>query len=292
MSTNGKTTSLKSVVERVYKDFKFNYSLAWDDALEWTGSLLALLRCPVILQPQTALITIKEGRGKLPCNLESIVQTARACPVEGASEQMIYAVVSQDSGTFFVEGCGIDLINQELKTDCPTSDTTTGCQYSLSPMRWATNSFHTGMHANIWDFGRENSENTYIVNGNYIFTSFSEGFVMMAYNGIPIDKEGFPLIPDDEWWRNAVKWELAYRIAFILYLQDNINSQKFQLIERDRDWYVAQAVNKSKIPSLDEMESWKNQHVRSIPVVNQHANFFRNLQSPEQRYNHPLQYNW
>jgi len=99
------------------------------------------------------------------------------------------------------------------------------------------------------------------------------------------------LVPHDEKWRNAVKWELAYRIAFIMYLQDNLSERKFHLIERDRDWYVAQAVTSSKIPSKDEMESWKNSWVRSIPNINEHQNFFRNLQTPEKRYIHPYQFN-
>jgi hypothetical protein len=67
---------------------------------------------------------------------------------------------------------------------------------------------------------------------------------------------------------------------------------KKEFFERERDWYVAQAVNKSKIMSPDEMESWKNDWLRTIPKVNHHSNFFRNMQAPEQRYVHPIRYNW
>lgn len=291
MATNGTLVSLKTIVERVYQDFRFNYALDWNDALEWSGSLLALLNVPYTLQDSVEKIEIKEGRGKLPCNLQSVIQVARAVPVKAASNDLA-VVVTQGQGTYFVENCGVDLVNQELKTDCPCSGSD-GCEYTLYPMRWATNTFHTKYHQNSWDFSKTNEgASTYTLNSNYIFTNFQEGTVLMACKVIPVDEEGYPLIPGDEWWRNAVKWEIAYRIAFILWTQDSLKDKVFQIIERDRDWYVAQAVNRTKIPSIDEMESWKNEWLRSIPKVNHHKNFFANMQVPEQRYIHPLQFNY
>jgi len=50
MATSGKLVSLKTIVERVYMDFGFNYSLSFTEAAEWAGSLLALLKAPVVLK--------------------------------------------------------------------------------------------------------------------------------------------------------------------------------------------------------------------------------------------------
>jgi hypothetical protein len=156
-------------------------------------------------------------------------------------------------------------------------------------MRWATDSFNNSMHCTNYDYACKSSS-TYTVNGNYIFTSFDEGSVMMAYLAIPTDEEGFPLIPADEWWRQAVQFEIAYKIAMKLFIQGNIADKTFQYIERERDWKVAQAVNKSKMPSIDEMESFKNQWLRLIPNYNNHNTFFKNMQMPERMFNHPYRY--
>lgn len=293
MATNGRTVSLKSIVERVFLDFGFNYSLTWNEAIEWAGSVIALNNAPVTLKPKIELITIADGRGTLPCDLESVIQTARAIPVIPHSGNELGIVASQGHGTFLVEACGIDLVNRALITDCGCQDSL-GNQYSLAPMRWATNTFHQKFHSTDWDYRRDTVtvENTYTMNGNYIFTSFTKGYCLMSYLAIPTDEEGFPLIPGDEWWMNAVKWEIAYKIAVKLWLGDNLSREKKEFFERERDWYLAQAVNKSKIMSPDEMESWKNDWIRSIPKINHHGNFFRNMQSPETRYIHPLRYNW
>ena len=50
------------------------------------------------------------------------------------------------------------------------------------------------------------------------------------------------------------------------------------------------AFNKSKIASIDEMESFKNQWLRLIPNYNNHSTFFKNMQLPEKMFNHPYRY--
>jgi hypothetical protein len=112
----------------------------------------------------------------------------------------------------------------------------------------------------------------------------------MAYLAIPTDDEGLPMIPADESWRQAVAYEIAYKIAFKMFMQGNITDKVFQMIERERDWKVAQAVNRSKIPSVDEMESFKNQWLTLIPNYNNHSTFFKNMQLPQKMFNHPYRY--
>jgi hypothetical protein len=63
-----------------------------------------------------------------------------------------------------------------------------------------------------------------------------------------------------------------------------LQADKFQIIERDRDWYFAQAVNHAKQwNGVDEAETVKNSVLRTIPAIQDHASFFANMQLPEQR---------
>lgn len=292
MATNGKLVSIERVLQSFYRNFPLDYALTWEDAIEWIGDLLTQLNAPVALINKTELITITDGKGKLPCDLESIIQTARAEPTISGDTQFA-VIASQDQGTFLVEGCGVDLVNRELITDCKVGEPS--CEFILYPMRWATNSFHQKFHLTDWDYRRQSVrlENTYTVNNNYIFTSFSDGYVLMAYRAVPTDERGYPMVPGDQRWINAMVHELAWKVIRRMRLMGSFTDKDMaREIERDRDWYVAQAVNGSKIPSIDEMESWKNEWLRTIPKVNHHQNFFRNMQAPEQRYIHPLRFNW
>jgi len=54
---------------------------------------------------------------------------------------------------------------------------------------------------------------------------------------------------------------------------------------QERDWAVASARTKGRIPTIDELESIKKMWIRSIPKINEHATGFKTLGSPEIRYN-------
>jgi len=177
--------------------------------------------------------------------------------------------------------CDLHLIMQVAKTDA--SILADGPCSSLSPMRWTTDKFHRRYHDNDSDY-RSHSSYTYTVNDNYIFANINEGILAISYKAIPTDEEGFPMIPADEQWVQAAIHDIAWKSARKLWYSNKITTDKFQKLEQERDWYFAQAVNYSKMPSIDEREGIKNHRLRSITDINYHSDFFRNYQLPEHRY--------
>jgi hypothetical protein len=284
MAINGRTVSLKTIVEKVYRDFKFNFTLNWSDAAEWAGELLAQFSAPIALEPKIACIKIQDYRGSLPCDLESIATVAHKSG--GNTPPPNSAFSFYDKGTalanFYITDAqdreGVIILSFKEGTDVNQF----GC---LTPMRYATDSMSNQYHCSQSDRW-VNSSYTYIVNNNHIFTNFKDGEVVMAYRAIPLDDEGFPLIPSEHKWRDGVTFQIAYKIAYMLYLQGEMDERKFHLIERDRDWYVAKLGIQQM--SLDQMESFKNSWLTLVPQNYDHSNFFRNTQAPQQVYNHPL----
>ena len=106
------------------------------------------------------------------------------------------------------------------------------------------------------------SQYTYTLNNNYIFTSFEEGQVELHYKAFPTNSLGMPMVPDDIKFIMAVQAYLAERIGFRLYMQDHITRDKYQKLEQERLWYVAAAGTKAQTPSIDEMEGIKNRFLR------------------------------
>ena len=106
----------------------------------------------------------------------------------------------------------------------------------------------------------------------------------MSYLAIQTDECGFPTIPQEQQWLEAASWYVAYRIGLKLWMRDEISDKKYQVLERDKEWYFAQAVNHSKQwNGVDEAETVKNSVIRTIPELQDHAAFFANMQLPEQR---------
>jgi len=110
-------------------------------------------------------------------------------------------------------------------------------------------------------FVRE-SQYSYTLNNNYIFTSFEEGQVELHYKAFPTNSLGMPMVPDDIKFIMAVQAFIAERIGFRLYMQDHLTERKYNKLEQDRLFYIGAAGTKAQIPSIDEMESIKNRFLR------------------------------
>jgi len=242
----GKTVSYKAIVDKTIRDFGFNYDIQEEEGLEWLAEFMAHTNVGVVLEEKIAYIHACDGRGELPSDLHKIGQ------------------VAQVTGVLTIEDaeCG---------------------QGRMYPMRWKTDYFHKRYHIDSRDYTTESRE-TYTVGQGYIFPSFNEGIMAMSYSAIPTDECGYPTVPAEQQWMEAGAHFIAHKIARKLWIKNQLTADKYQIIERDRDWYFAQAVNHAKQwQNVDEAESVKNSVLRTIPDVQAHASFFANMQLPEQR---------
>lgn len=242
----GKTVSYKAIIDKTIRDFGFNYDINEEEGVEWLAEFMAHTNVGIVMEDKVAYIHVCDGRGDLPYDLHKIEQTVCISGITTIEEAE----------------CGKGV---------------------LSPMRWATDHFHKRYHKDDRDYTSQSAQ-TYTVGQGYVFPSFNKGFLAMAYSAIPTDKCGYPTIPAEQQWVEAAAHYIAHKIARKLWLRNEITADKFQVIERDRDWYFAQAVNHAKQwGNVDQAESAKNAYVRTIPDLQAHASFFANMQLPEQR---------
>jgi len=240
----GNTVSYKAIMDKQISEWGFEIDDA--QAIEWLAEFMAHTKVGVVMETKVCYIIICDGRGDLPTDLYKIVQTAY-----------------------------IDDIDTIEEAECGEG--------TMKPMRWSTDNFHKRYHKDTRDYTTESAD-TYTIGQGFIFPSFSTGFIAMAIEAIPTDAEGAPLIPGDQSWLEAAAHYLAFKAARKRWLQDSLTDAKFKFIERDKEWYFAQAVNSSKFPTnVDQAESEKNAIVQTIPDLQAHASFFANMQLPEQR---------
>ena len=126
---------------------------------------------------------------------------------------------------------------------------------------------------------RKSSGANYTVNDAFINVNFETGSIGLAYIGIPIDDEGFPLIPDDEGYKEAILKYVVMKLKYPDYIAGKYPIYK----EVEQDWhkYCSQARGNANMPSIDEMESIKNQWVKLMPEMHKHKEFFTTLNRKE-----------
>jgi hypothetical protein len=127
------------------------------------------------------------------------------------------------------------------------------------------------------------SDYSYYVNDSYIVTSFPTGTLCMSYLSMPIDSEGFPEIPDDVYYIQAVVAYVTFMLDRIEWRKSNLADKVFQKSENDWNWYTQAARSKANMPSLSQLESLKNILVRLKPLQNEYNQFFMNLGKQERR---------
>jgi len=114
--------------------------------------------------------------------------------------------------------------------------------------RHTTDSFHMEHREN-------NGALTYKVQGNFIYTSNKNGYIKVAYQAIALDEEGFPLIPDNSSFHEALLAFIKERRYNDLLDEGKIPLASYQIAQQKYMWYVGQAQSSLVKLSLDQMEN-------------------------------------
>lgn len=135
-------------------------------------------------------------------------------------------------------------------------------------LRYMTNSFYSsGVDESL----------TYKTQGKVIYTSFPKGSVLVAYKAIPVDEEGFPLVHDNPRLLGAVEAYIKKKVFTILFDMGKINQNVLQNCQQEYAWLVGQCQSEYTMPSIDEMESIKNEMTTLIQKTHDHRLGFRQL---------------
>lgn len=123
------------------------------------------------------------------------------------------------------------------------------------------------------------------IDNGYIYTNFEEGFVELSYKAFITDDHGFPMIPDDQRYIEAIRWSLIEHIDYKKWRIAEISDKVYTKSEQQRDWYIASARSKADIPSVQKMEALKNMFLRSITKTTPYSDYFKYSNIGEKRYN-------
>lgn len=145
-------------------------------------------------------------------------------------------------------------------------------------LRATTDTFHL-IHDEKKSIMRQ--EGTFKTQGNIIYTSFKEGKIDIAYRAIPVDKEGYPLIPDNSTFLKALELYIKLEWFSILFDMNKISPVVLQKTQQDYAWRVGQLNTEFTLPSVSEMEAISNMMNQLIPRTNEFRKGFKPLGNRE-----------
>jgi hypothetical protein len=142
-------------------------------------------------------------------------------------------------------------------------------------LRYATDIYHNNANCNNTDEGELPYEYTYTVQKGIIFTSIPDGYIQVSYKALPVDEEGYPLIPDDAKTIVAMEYYILHRFLEPLWLMGKITDKAFDYIAQKRYFYMGGADTSLKLRGTDHFESIINTINRLIVNDSAFESFYK-----------------
>lgn len=114
----------------------------------------------------------------------------------------------------------------------------------------------------------------YSLNPSYIKTSFEEGELTLYYIGIPLDCNGFPLVPDEYEYMEALVW---YIVSRMILRGHTLNGITFEYADARWEAFIPKARNSVDFPDIDDMELFMRNWNSLLLDTGKVRRFFNNL---------------
>jgi len=288
-----KTISSKAVIRKIFRDLKPQNDNWIDDAVEWIGEALEHIGAAPQLCQKQCVLDVSDHKTLMPSDLYYINQVAinnSVSAVDSTELDKLNTRVkelqdqiksAQDDGIAYADTASI--LNEINNRIVVVENVYFRSRNQLQPLQYGASTFHKSMHCTGCVNENTNYEDTYIIDCDYIKTSFASGKICLSYMAFPLDEDCYPMVPDDISFSEAMFW---YIYKKILLSKPDIKNNGIDYGYAEQQWkyYCTQARNAANYPDIDKYESFMNQWVRLIPDINRHDTAFEHLNTREDLY--------
>ena len=288
-----KTKSSKTIIRKIFRDLKPQDDNWIDDAIEWIGEALEHIGASTQLLQKQCVLTVKNHKVLLPTDLYYINQVAINNSVSPVSSKELDTLISKvkelqaeiaDAQANGIEYSSTTSVLNEINSRIVVLENVYfKNSNNMQPLQYGASNFHRSMHCDNCVNENVSYEDTYIIDNDYIKTSFESGKICLSYKAFPTDEDCYPLVPDDISYSEALFWYI-YKKVLLSRPDFKKNGINYSYAEQQWKYYCTQARNAANYPDIDRYESFMNQWVRLIPNINRHDVGFEQLNTREDLY--------
>lgn len=249
---SGKTTSIKTIVAKVYRDLDLREEDNFINFLEWSAEALEKIGAFTQLESKREKLKIENYRAELP-------------------DDLVYlTLVTFNNYPILPTENAID----PIKIDTAKSST--------RPYAFYQKKIENAVFVNDSGFEGNNTRAkfdnvTYKISNGCIKTAVENGYLQVVYEAMPIDYNGYPLIPDYVEFKEAIYWYINMKYTYSQWRRGEVRDGVYQDTEKNWHWYCQQAANKAMIPDLGKLENIKRSYLSLRPRTEQFKKFYDTL---------------
>jgi hypothetical protein len=301
-----KLTSVKRVLAKVFTDLDLkegDHRIL--DMIEWCAEgLLKIGAFPQFINKVTGkdnvpFLEVWDYQTQLPNDFHSAIQVSFSENVYGPYYPMIYGTgsfefskdINEVSSTMAIPESNLVSMAMTLYelsyTDALTkinNEPVTRANLTVMLNRMNPDASGAG-GAGVSNIGASGKDYKYIITPGYIKTNIRTGFIMMAYQAIPTDSEGYPLIPDDVDFVEALYWYVTMKLLYPEWKLGRVRDEVYYDARRSWNFNCKKAYGNAMMPNTDQLETIKNQWLRLIPEIHEHSGGFATLGDRQIIYN-------
>jgi len=302
-----KLTSVKSVIAKVFTDLDLQEEThRISDMIEWAGEALEKIGAfPYFVNKVTGLegvplLELSNYQVKLPCDFYSLIQMTYSDTSTGPFLPMRYSTGHfenhgdpEDITSISTTSSESDIVAFTMQLYTLDYDAALTYLNSNPDKRTLIAAMISDGYAKVVNVSNNSSnpltttdDITYVISSNYIKTNVRTGYIMMAYQAIPTDCEGYPMIPDEISFKEAIYWYINMKLMYPKWAEGRVRDAVYYDAKRSWNYYCKQAYGDALMPNADKLESIKNAWVRLIPEIREHASGFSTLGQEQFYYNH------
>ena len=299
-----KFISTKQIISKVMSDLDIKEDeIRISDMIEWAGEAVEKIGSVKQLDRTVSgvngepFLEIKGHQSKLPAKLYRLNQVSYSVSIDGPwfpmkSSTSSFNVWSSNPDVFDENGVAIkdaELIEMVKILYSKYVEDPIYSWFSKMDYKTALEILNTNYNARVLlsnlvkniSSNPATSELKYTIKPGYIVTSANHGYLKLSYDALPVDDNGYALIPDLMSYIEAVYWYIVMKLTYPEYRSGKVRGEIYYDAKRSWNFYCKQAYAESMMPTQDEMETIKNVWTRLVPIINEGDNFYEGLSDQE-----------
>lgn len=252
---------LDRVISKIVTDLGLGQeNIPHTDFIEWIADALQHIGAYPQFLEKSCVIKIENFEGLLPCDLYKVIRMKQGCEINPNASSGFYGGTLNE----MLNKAGVDYESldgytrykliavpglSKVENNIGVDDITNRLSYNGNLIGNPEVTKFTSKDFNI--------------NFNKITTSFCYGFIDLQYLAFPVDERGWPLVPDDVSFRDALFWKVAYHLSMRDPMKlKNPRMQDMEYCRQMWNKYCTQARAAANMPDLAGIERLKNNWLR------------------------------
>ena len=257
--------SIKTIADKLLRH-PMMAGISFEAIIDYTVDFMRIIQCYNFFVEKCIDLTIDKYRCKLPEDFYEINQLKLKnrtiqLPVEETDDIPTEEDVEEPM-------CELDpypIVKQYPKYEIFTYSTTDNMfKYSSDSFHLSDDKTHIGV------------ELTYKIQGNILYTSIESGEVELSYQAMPIDEEGYPLIPDNSKFSRALEAYIKKQWFTILFDMGKLQGAILQNVQQEYAWAVGACESDSHNFTMDKAETFFNSWRSLLMNTKRHSTGFVN----------------